>query len=95
MASDISLKSVMYKNPKVVGQTVEQEVVLILLEKNQVKVLNEVGSRIWELVDGERTIADIACEICNEFEVTLDQAQEDALVFLDELLFKGIVCLSE
>ena len=77
-----------------IGQVVEHEVVLVLLEKNQVKVLNEAGSRIWELVDGERSIVDIANIICGEFEVSQQESLDDALIFLEELLFKGIVLLS-
>lgn len=93
MTNGLTIQSILSKNPKVVGQTVDHEAVLILLEKNQVKVLNEVGSRIWELVNGQRTISDISNIICYEFDVTQQQSQDDALVFLEELLFKGIVSL--
>lgn len=91
MTSGLTLDSILCKNSQVVGQMVDHEVVLILLEKNQVKVLNEVGSRIWELVNGERTVLDISNFICNEFEVDQQQSLDDTLIFLDELLFKGIV----
>jgi hypothetical protein len=91
MMSGLSSSSILTKNSKVIGQVVEHEVVLVLLEKNQVKVLNEVGSRIWELVDGERCIADIASIICTEFDVSQQESLDDTLIFLEELLFKGIV----
>lgn len=91
MMSGLSASSVLIKNSKVIGQVVESEVVLVLLEKNQVKVLNEVGSRIWESLNGERSIADIANIICSEFEVAQQESLDDALIFLEELLFKGIV----
>ena len=94
MMSGLSSSSILIKNSKVIGQVVEHEVVLVLLEKNQVKVLNEAGSRIWELVDGERSIVDIANIICGEFEVSQQESLDDALIFLEELLFKGIVLLS-
>ena len=93
MPSDLIQESRLSKNPQVVGQTVDSEVVLVLLEKNQIKVLNEVGTRIWELVDGERTIAEISRILCDEFNVDEQESLEDAIEFLEELLIKGIVSL--
>ena len=47
--------------------------------------LNEVGSRIWELCDGARTVADIARALAEEFEVEDADAQEDAAAFVAQL----------
>lgn len=91
MTSELSHRSILSKNPNVVGHLVEHEVVLILLDKNQVKVLNEVGSRIWDLLNGQRSVGEIACVIVEEFEVEIQQSLDDVLVFLEELVQKGIV----
>ena len=78
-------------NPSVIARGVENEAVLLLPEQGEVKVLNEVGARIWFLVDGSRSIADIAAVISAEYEVALSEAEEDTLAFLQELAERGLV----
>ena len=77
----------------VTGQVVDGEAVLVLPDKGEVKVLNEVGARIWELVDGTLTIAEIAELLTQEFEVDIQKAQNDAVIFLLQLEQKGVVKL--
>ena len=77
----------------VTGQIVDGEAVLVLPDKAEVKVLNEVGARIWELVDGTLTIAEIAELLTQEFEVDIQKAQNDAVIFLQQLTQKGVVKL--
>lgn len=91
MTSELLPRSILCKNPNVVGHLVDHEFVLILLDKNQVKVLNEVGSRVWELLNGERSVEIIASVLVEEFEVDIRQSLDDVLVFLEELKQKEIV----
>ncbi len=48
--------------------------------------LNEVGSRIWELCDGTRSVREIAQALAEEFEVNLGTAERDAAEFVANLL---------
>ncbi|HID86564.1 MAG TPA: PqqD family protein [Anaerolineae bacterium] len=90
----ISLDSYPLPNPAVVGRIVEGEAVLVLPEQGQVKVLNEVGARIWALADGTRTLRRIAATLCHEYEVDLAQAEADTCAFAADLEAKGIISLS-
>jgi len=47
--------------------------------------LNEVASRVWELLDGARPLDAIVETICEEFEVTSDVARSDVQELLDAL----------
>jgi hypothetical protein len=75
----------------VVGQVVDGEAVLVFPSKGKVKVLNEVGARIWALADGKRSIGDIATQITKEYEVDISQAQQEALGFIQELVDKDVM----
>lgn len=48
--------------------------------------LNEVGSRIWELCDGTRSVGEIAHAVAEEFEVDEATAAADAGEFVGQLL---------
>lgn len=47
--------------------------------------LNEVASRVWELLDGKRPLDAIVETICDEFEVTSDVAGSDVHELLESL----------
>ena len=53
--------------------------------------LNPVGSRVWELIDGRRSVEEIIEVIVQEFEVVPAEAGEDVRRFVQELLDKGLV----
>ncbi len=90
----ISLDTILSKNPNVVSRVIENEAVLLIPERGQVKVLNEVGSRILELVDGNRSIREISAIIYQEFEVDQVIAEQDTLEFITGILEKGIMDIS-
>ena len=55
--------------------------------------LNAVGARIWDLVDGQRSVSDIVTVIRDEYDVGPDAAEEDVLEFLAALESKDLVSL--
>ena len=48
--------------------------------------LNEVGARVYSLIDGERSVRDICAAIVEEFEVSDDEAETDVREFLEKLI---------
>ncbi len=81
--------------PDVMGKIVDGEAVIILTNQGQVKVLNEVGARIWELANGNRKISDIVKIVSDEFDANIDKIEEDTLDFIDQLVSKGMFILSQ
>jgi hypothetical protein len=53
--------------------------------------MNEVGGRIWELVDGERHVWEMRDMIVEEFQVGQEEAEEDLREFLKQLEQVGAV----
>jgi hypothetical protein len=64
---------------------------VVLPERNQVKVLNPLGSRIFSLLDGDHTRQDIVTILCDEFEVSAEQAEEDLDLYLRDLDAEGML----
>ncbi len=82
-------------DPSAIGKMVDNELVLVLPMRGKVQVLNQVGGRIWELVDGKRLIADISAIIQKEYEVSQEKAEQDTLQFIELLQQKCAVRLSD
>jgi len=55
--------------------------------------LNQVGARIWELIDGKRQVHEIRDLIVAEFEVSQEEAEKDLLTLLQQ--FTEIVAINE
>lgn len=68
-----------------VGRVVDDVMVILLPEIGEVKVLNEVGGRIYQLIDGLTSVRDIAAQIAREYHVAAEQAENDTVQFLEEL----------
>ena len=74
------------KHPRTASRLVDGEAVIILPAEGVVKMLNAVGSRVWEMADGTRPVRDIVETIHQEFDVDPEQAQQDVVEFVAEMV---------
>jgi hypothetical protein len=84
------LNKVYRKDDNLVARKISNEYIMVPIRQNiaatgYIYTLNAVGGRILELIDGERSVADIAATIVQEYEVTTEQALADTLDFLGQL----------
>jgi hypothetical protein len=54
-------------------------------------VLNAVGAAVWELLDDEKSIADITTAICDSYEVVPERAQRDIVEWAEWMADRGLV----
>jgi len=57
--------------------------------------LNEVGSFIWQQMDGNHTLRDILDILCHEYEVEPAQAKADLEIFVEQLVNQKIITLEQ
>src|SRR3989475_1166335 len=91
-----SLNSIVQKAPSIVSRKIADEVILVPIshkvgEIDCLYALNEVGARIWELIDGDRSLQELRDAIVEEFEVSQTEAQEDLTVLLEQLKEIGAI----
>ena len=70
---------------QVIAQKAQDLLVLLNLDSGEYYNLDEVGTRIWELCDGVRTVSEIARCIREEFDASGDSVEQDVRTFLEEL----------
>lgn len=68
---------------------VEGEAILVNARKDEVIHLDPVGSFIWSRMGGEAALRDIAQALTEEFEVDLETALRDTVLFAGDLLERG------
>jgi pyrroloquinoline quinone biosynthesis protein D len=69
----------------VLAQEAEGRTVLLRLDDGSYYALDEVGAMIWELCDGERSLADVIARLCAEFDAPQSTVTADVVEFVDEL----------
>jgi hypothetical protein len=90
----ISAKETVSRAANAVYRMVDGEAVIVEPQNGLVNVINEAGSRIWELIDNKRSASQIADIISSEYEISAKIALEDTIAFLDEMAEKGLVKLT-
>lgn len=77
------------------GRVIDGEAVLILSDSAEVNVLNPVGSRIFELIDGDTSLEQIVETIIQEYNVDRADAERDTVTFVKELVAHQVLVLNE
>jgi hypothetical protein len=82
-------------HPRTASRLFSGEAVVITPAENTVRMFNPVGSRIWELMDGSRTVGQIVAQLIDEFDVEPERAQRTTLEFFAMLEEKELVAWVE
>lgn len=84
------MKKCYQRNTSIISKMIDDELVLVFMRDNlvgleDIYILNDVGNRIWELIDGKRPIETIKIMIAKEYEVTPKKLGDDLVSFIREL----------
>jgi hypothetical protein len=88
---DISTSSIVVASRDQVSSDLAGETVLLSMESAMYYGLEQVGSRIWELVREPIRVSDLRDIITREYEVEPERCEADVLGFLRELAGKGLI----
>lgn len=84
------------RDPNVVTREIAGERILVPIRKQvadmaAIYVLNETAARIWNLLDGQRSVADIGGILEQEYSVESDTVQADVVEIVEELRQLGML----
>jgi len=82
------------QNDDMAWRIVDDECIIVDPQGSQATVLNPVGARIWELMDGKKTVTTILEQILEEYDVAEETARADASQFVEELIQRNLVRFS-
>lgn len=70
----------------VLAQQAADSLILLTLEEWQYYTLNEVGSRVWELFEGPRSVAEVIDTIAQEHDAPVKTIEVDVMELLGDLV---------
>ena len=78
------------RDESMIGRKIADELILVPIKQNIgdtqcMYTLNELGSRIWELVDGSKSAEEIVSVLTQEYAADAEQVEADLAYFLNEL----------
>lgn len=85
--------SICERKPGMAYRVIDGETVVVKPETGEVAQLNESASFIWLALDGKRSLKDIALSMTEEFEVSVEIAEKDALDCLSLFAESDLIAL--
>ena len=76
---------------EVICQVLEDESVLLDLASENYLGLDEVGTRIWQSIDGGETLHSIVATVLDEYDLDEDTVIRDLDKFLHDLQVQGLI----
>ena len=81
----INLETVINKNLEIDDTDLDGEKVMMNLDKGEYFMMNEVGSRIWEIISEPINVKEIISTLRNEYEVDEETCKDTVIEFLGRL----------
>ncbi len=84
------------QSDSIVSRKIADEFLLVPIKQNvgdleSIYTLNEVATRVWELIDGKKKVKEIKDKMVEEFEVTPQKAEKDLANLVKQLLAVGAI----
>lgn len=91
MKTSISADSVVSQIEDIVASDIDDEKVMMSIERGSYYGLDPVGSRVWELIDGPVRVSELIDGLLLKYDVDRETCERDVLAFLEELRENGVV----
>ena len=82
--------AVVSRNESLLTAEVDGELMAMSIDRGACYGLNQVGSRIWELLAEPRTIDELCAHLLDEYEVEPDRCRRELLELVEELRSEGL-----
>ena len=82
---DINIEMKIVKNKKIEDTNIDEEKVMMNLEKGQYFMMNKIGAYIWDMLEEPRVIKDIINELLQKYEVDYDTCKKEVLNYIVKL----------
>lgn len=87
----IDLSTQLARTENLMTAPADRDLVILNLKGNNYLALNDMGRRIWELLQTPHRVDDLCQQLSGEFDATPEQIAGDVLPFLTELVNENVV----
>lgn len=97
MDTEITMQTVCMPSENVVARVIEGEMIIVPLvggmgdADDELYTLNEAGQAIWQTLDGDKSLAQVAEDLAARFDSPAAEIEKDVLGFAVELTRRGML----
>ena len=81
----ITTETVISRIEEIVASNIDGETVMMSIENGKYYGLDDIGSRIWELIEKRIKVSNLIDTLLERFDVDRETCEKDVLKFLNEL----------
>jgi Coenzyme PQQ synthesis protein D (PqqD) len=81
------------RNQQIIDGTIDDNQIMMHIERGKYFGLTSVGKRIWELLETPRNQEEIVQALISEYDVTENQCQQEVQRFLEKAVSNDIITL--
>ena len=90
----MNARTVCSHTPGVVSRTINGEAVLVNPAGRKIQVLNPVGARVWDLLDGRRELGEVIAITAGEYRQAHDAVERDVMSFCEDLVRREMIAIT-
>ena len=87
----IRMDSKIVRDNEIIFSDMDGETVMMSVERGEYYGINPIGSRIWGLLESPKKVSELGDVLQPDYDVTPEQCARDVLLFLNQMLEKGII----
>ena len=97
----LSEKTIPVKSEDIVSREIEGELLIVPIAsgigdmEDELYTLNETGKEIWTLIDGTRSLGEIATDLSSKYNAQKEEISRDVIGIVSELVNRKILVISE
>jgi len=91
MSSPLSAHSIVVATSEQVSCPLGEESVILNLKNSVYYGMNPVGARVWNLIQQQRSVAELRDAVMDEYEVEAERCEREILELLEKMRSEGLI----
>lgn len=87
----IDLNTAVRAKSELISSDIDGEIVMMDIEEGSYYGLNNVASRIWQLVEKEITVSNVCDALLHEYDVDKKECEKEVIKYLETLVDKKLI----
>ena len=92
---NLPLHATLKQNSDIFFNEIDNEVVMLNVEKGKYYGMNPVATDIWKRLETAMTIKSLLDVLANSYDISLEQCENDVMPFIKQLIDNGLIEIVE
>ncbi|MGN7610904.1 lasso peptide biosynthesis PqqD family chaperone [Magnetococcales bacterium HHB-1] len=95
MSQTVQLHTVVCQNNENPSSEIDNETILLSLEKGNYYSMGSIGQRVWQLIELPQSVEAVCQSLEQEYHVTPELCRTDTLNFLNQLAKENLILIQD